>query len=45
MFPSESHTQILGVKEGDLYTLGNLLFETSINVEKLHELIPEGKMR
>lgn len=43
VFPSESHTQILGVKEGDLYTLGNLLFETSINVEKLHDLIPGEK--
>lgn len=40
-FPVASHTQIIGIKDGNLYTLGNLIHETSINIRGLYELMPE----
>lgn len=41
-FPSESHTRIIGIKNGMLFTLGNLIHETSIDIKNLYELI-QGK--
>lgn len=40
-FPIFFNTRIIGVKSNRAYTLGNLLFETKIDVKKLYQLLPE----
>jgi hypothetical protein len=38
-FPAKSHTRIIGIKDGKLYTLGNIIYETSISVKDLYNLL------
>jgi hypothetical protein len=40
-FPSKSHSRIIGIISGHLYTLGNLIHETSIDIKGLYNLVPE----
>ena len=40
-FTIESLTRIVGIESKNLYTLGNLIYETRINIKQLHELLPE----
>lgn len=40
-FPPEAITRILGIKAKKLYTIGNLIHETQINIKNLHEVLPE----
>lgn len=41
IFPSQSHTRIMGISGGKLYVLGKLIHETSINVEALYWIMPD----
>jgi hypothetical protein len=41
IFPAKSHTRIVGVKSNELYTIGNLIHETQINIMQLYEVLPE----
>lgn len=38
-FPAQSQVRIIGSKDGKLYTLGMMIFETSINVKDLYNLL------
>lgn len=40
-FPAECHTRIVGIKSNNLYTIGNLIYETQINIKQLYELLPK----
>lgn len=40
-FPAKSHTKIVGIKSNKLYTIGELIHETQINIKKLYEVLPE----
>ena len=40
-FPPKSHDKIVGIKSNKLYTIGNLIHETQINIKQLYELLPE----
>ena len=40
-FPVDSHTRIIGIKNGQLYTIGNLIHETTINMKELYRLLPK----
>ena len=40
-FPFKSHARIMGIKNGHLYTLGELIYETSIDAKGLYNLMPE----
>lgn len=44
-FPIESQTRIIGIKNDQLYTLGNLLNETQINIDNLYDLMPDEYKR
>jgi len=39
-FPVESHTRIIGIKNSNLYTVGNLIHETPINIKALYDILP-----
>lgn len=39
IFPIAAQTRIVGIKEKELYTLGNMLYETQINVQQLYNLV------
>ena len=41
IFPIECQTRIIGIKSTNLYTIGNLMHETSINIKQLYEVLPE----
>jgi hypothetical protein len=40
-FPVKSHTRIVGIKSNKLYTIGELIHETQIDIKQLYELLPE----
>lgn len=40
-FPVKSHTRIIGSKADNLYTLGNLIYETQIDVKALYDMVVE----
>ena len=40
-FPIECQTRIIGIKSNELYTIGNLIHETQINIKQLYEVLPE----
>ena len=40
-FPPKSHTTIVGIKSNELYTIGNLIYETQINIKRLYEVLPK----
>lgn len=40
-FPVECQTRIIGIKATELYTIGNLIHETQINIKQLYEVLPE----
>lgn len=39
-FPVECQTRIIGVKSNKLYTIGNLIHETQVNIKQLYEVLP-----
>ncbi|MBU3179200.1 hypothetical protein KPL47_23185 [Clostridium estertheticum] len=41
IFPIKSQTRIIGIKEDKLYTLGNLIHETNINIKALYTILPK----
>lgn len=40
-FSDTSSTRIMGISSGNLYTFGNLINETQINIKKLYDVLPE----
>jgi uncharacterized protein (UPF0128 family) len=40
-FPLKSHTRIVGIKSDKLYTIGELIHETQINIKQLYGVLPE----
>jgi hypothetical protein len=40
-FPIECQTRIIGIKSSELYTIGNLIHETQINIKQLYDMLPE----
>lgn len=40
VFSVKSHTRIIGIKSKKLYTIGNLIYETQINIKKLYKILP-----
>ena len=40
-FSDVASTRIIGIKGSELFTLGNLVYEVNIDLEKLYELIPD----
>ena len=40
-FPVECQTRIIGVKSTELYTIGNLIHETQINIKQLYDVLPK----
>ena len=40
-FPVECQTRIIGIKSSELYTIGNLIHETQINIKQLYDILPE----
>lgn len=40
-FPLKSHTRIIGIKSDKLYTIGELIHETQINIKQLYGVLPE----
>lgn len=41
IFPTASHTRIIGIKSNKLYVLGELIFEQHINIELLYKILPD----
>lgn len=39
-FPVECQTRIVGIKSNNLYTIGELIHETQINIKQLYQLLP-----
>ena len=39
-FPIKSQTRIMGIKDDKLFTLGNLIHETTINIKALYTVLP-----
>ncbi|MCM0648899.1 hypothetical protein NBE98_10990 [Clostridium swellfunianum] len=44
-FPVECQTRIIGIKSSKLYTVGNLIHETQINIKQLYDILPEEYKR
>lgn len=40
VFADRSFTSIIGIKEGRLYTFGELINEVKVSVEKLYDFMP-----
>lgn len=40
-FPFKCQTRIIGINSYKLYTIGNLIYETQINIKQLYEILPE----
>lgn len=41
IFPVKCQTRIVGIKSNKLYTIGQLIFESQINIKQLYEVLPE----
>jgi hypothetical protein len=41
IFPIESHTRIIGIRNDKLYTLGELINETQIDIKALYNIMPD----